>query len=234
MTFVPILPRRRIWAAVSAALLLAACNPSEPPAGQDPNPNAAGLVTLPCLKSAALHAANHSYCWANRHFVTPDARQSLVDAAKAMAAKYPGVAVQFMEASWPSGKRPMPPHLSHGDGREVDLALFYETKTGKPQAKLPTSGGYNAFEPPLAEKDRVCGPKDKQHNQPDPAKSRNWRLDETRTRDLIALLAADKRVRRIFIEPHLKARLGFGAEPKVRFAGCQAARHDDHLHIDFF
>jgi len=70
--------------------------------------------------------------------------------------------------------------------------------------------------------------------EPDPPASRAWRLDEARTRTLIRAFADDRRVRRVFIEPHLKARLGFAGNAKVRFAGCQAARHDDHLHVDFY
>ena len=46
-------------------------------------------------------------------------------------------------------------------------------------------------------------------------------------------LLAERHVRRIFVEPHLKRRLGFAGEARVRFAGCSAARHDDHLHVDF-
>ena len=30
------------------------------------------------------------------------------------------------------------------------------------------------------------------------------------------------------------ARPGFSGSGKVRFAGCQAARHDDHIHVDFY
>jgi hypothetical protein len=41
-------------------------------------------------------------------------------------------------------------------------------------------------------------------------------------------------VRRVFIEPHLKARLDLARLSKVRFAGCRAARHDDHIHVDFY
>lgn len=55
---------------------------------------------------------------------------------------------------------------------------------------------------------------------------------EARTRDLTITVIQDPRVRRIFLEPHLKARLGLSAEPKVRLQGCWAARHDDHIHVD--
>ena len=138
-----------------------------------------------------------------------------------------------MDASWAKGTRPMPPHLSHGDGREIDLAVFYVTPAGRALAKPPTSSGYNAFEPPLHEAARVCVGVKGAHQQGDPPASRGWRLDPDRTSDLVRRLTADVRVRRVFIEPHLKSRLGFSRDAKVRFAGCQAARHDDHMHVDF-
>ena len=33
-----------------------------------------------------------------------------------------------------------------------------------------------------------------------------------------------------FIEPHLAKRLG-ATTSKIRFQGCKAARHDDHIHV---
>lgn len=219
------------------ALLLAACQPApiKPPAAppKPEPPNAAGLVSLPCDGKGPLQPVTKGYCLGHRHFVTPAVRASLVAAATAVAAKYPGAVVRYMEASWPSGKKPMPPHLSHGDGREVDLAVFYEIPDGKDLANAPTRSGYGGYEPPRSERERVCVGMKGHHANPDPPASRGWRLDAARTTELTRRLAADKRVRRIFLEPHLKARLGFGREAKIRFAGCHAARHDDHLHVDF-
>jgi hypothetical protein len=37
-------------------------------------------------------------------------------------------------------------------------------------------------------------------------------------------------LQKIFIEPHLKNALGI-TDGHVRFQGCRAARHDDHVHI---
>jgi hypothetical protein len=48
---------------------------------------------------------------------------------------------------------------------------------------------------------------------------------------MILWLKARPEVTRIFIEPHLADRLGVGGG-KVRFQGCRAARHDDHLHVE--
>ncbi len=102
---------------------------------------------------------------------------------------------------------------------------------------LPTRSGYSAYESPLQNNAWRCTGATKRPpkiDAPDPPRDRAWRLDEVRTAALVRLLAADPRVRRIFIEPHLKARLGLTHLAKVRFAGCQAARHDDHIHIDFY
>jgi hypothetical protein len=147
-----------------------------------------------------------------------------------------------MEASWPSGKVPMPPHLSHGNGHQIDLALYYENRNAQPLAGPPIQAppeqpGYGAYEPPRREAERVCvgnrGP-DNAFSRPDPPNSRSWRLDEGRTANLVTHLVQYKRVRRIFIEPHLKKRLGLSQKTKVRFAGCWVARHDDHIHVDFY
>jgi hypothetical protein len=37
-------------------------------------------------------------------------------------------------------------------------------------------------------------------------------------------------VDKVFLEPHLTSSLGLAA-PAVRFQGCRAARHDDHIHV---
>jgi hypothetical protein len=204
-----------------------------PPDDPNPRPNAAGLVPLPCREAGPLRPVHPDYCRRQRQFVTPRVRATLLAASEAFAARHPGRVVRYMEASWPSGERPMPPHLSHGDGREIDIVLFYEDRSGRPK-RQPTASGYGGFEPPRREAERVCQGVASTHSFPDPPPTRAWRLDEAASADPMRLLLADRRVRRIFIEPHLKGRLGFVADARVRFAGCQAARHDDHLHVDFY
>ena len=36
---------------------------------------------------------------------------------------------------------------------------------------------------------------------------------------------------KILLEPHLAHRLGVEGRPNIRFQGCRAARHDDHIHV---
>ncbi len=55
-------------------------------------------------------------------------------------------------------------------------------------------------------------------------------VEPTRTASLIRILLADPRVGKIFVEPPLAASLGLSGD-KLRFQGCRAARHDDHIHI---
>lgn len=64
-----------------------------------------------------------------------------------------------------------------------------------------------------------------------PQHSAAYQLDETITKKLIQRLSSDSAIRKIFLEPHLKQRWGFTNDPKVRFHGCHAVRHDDHIHI---
>ena len=229
-------------AAAFLALLLAACGPAETPAvaprapAPIPTPEriAPGLVALSCEESGPLRPVLRGYCVRQRHYVTGRAEKALRRAAEAVARRYPDAVVRYMEASWPEGVRPMPPHLSHGDGRQIDLTLFYADREGRPLPSSPAKSGYGANEPPRHEGERACkGGRTTKNDRPDPPKDRTWRLDDARTAELVRQLSKDPAVRRIFLEPHLKARLGFARDPKVRFAGCQAARHDDHIHVDF-
>lgn len=156
------------------------------------------------------------------------------EVAARMARDYPGSVVFYMEASWPSGARPMPPHLSHGDGREIDVALFYETTNGHALPRPPSASGYGAFEPRRAGDPDPCAGQTRPGNNDDPPANRSWRVDMVRTRALIQALLDDPRVRRLLLEPHLKARLGFATESRIRFPGCWALRHDGHVHVDLY
>ena len=155
---------------------------------------------------------------------------------QAMAGRFPGSGVTILEGSFPFFDGfPLPPHLSHHDGRKVDLAYFYRDASGQPIARgSPSPIGYFHFQQPRSGDREPCAGRftplrwDFGWLQP---KAPAWVLDEERTRAMILWLKARPEVTRIFIEPHLADRLGVGGG-KVRFQGCQAARHDDHLHVE--
>lgn len=56
-------------------------------------------------------------------------------------------------------------------------------------------------------------------------------FDEAANRFLLQKIMAKKEVKKVFIEPHLQKRLNLGKYKKIRFHGCHAVRHDDHIHF---
>lgn len=175
-----------------------------------------GRVALPCIGGAP-PLASPMYCALNRHYVSPQMKDVLSDLARAV----PGTRV--LDANFPFFDGfPLLPHLSHDDGDKADVALYHA-------GPLPSPLGYFAFED---------GPSD----CPDQWASLRWNmswlrplwrdtpLDEAATAQAVRHLSSDPRVGKIFLEPHLVERLGV-AHPKVRFQGCRAARHDDHIHL---
>lgn len=188
-----------------------------------------GRIPLSCLDRGALQVQSPLYCALNRTYVTPDMAEVLKDTAARMTQASPGTITLVLDANFPFGEFPMFPHLSHTDGIKADLALYYADETGYLPGVQRSPIGYFAFE---------NGPTDCPEKWDDlrwdlQALQPLWRdlhLDTQRTKRLLTVLSTDPRVGKVFLEPHLKSRLGLGA-PKIRFQGCRAARHDDHIHI---
>jgi hypothetical protein len=210
--------------AIAVLLCLAACGPPKP----EKLPNAAGLVRLPC-NAASPRPVSPDYCSLRRNYVTPAALVVALDVARD-----PGFVVYYMDASGPDGHVPFWPHLSHGDGRETDLALAYDGPDGRPLPRPPTATGYGANINPRSGDPLPCKGVVSPNRKPDQPASQSWRLDEARTRDLVLAVIQNPHVKRIFLEPHLKLRLDLSDQPKVHFQGCWAARHDDHIHVDVY
>ena len=196
-------------------------------------PPPTGKARLPCLGGDILRAANPATCVLGRNYVSIEAAKVIDRAAAAVAVAHPGTKTTFLDAGSRSGKR-VTFHRSHGNGRQVDLALFFKTDAGAPMTGPPHILGYGAYEPRQAGETDPCRGQTRPMDFGDPPATRRWRLDEARTKTLVTTLTADPRVRRVFIAPHLKERLGLSGDPKVRFAGCRAARHDDHIHVDVY
>jgi hypothetical protein len=55
-------------------------------------------------------------------------------------------------------------------------------------------------------------------------------FDSKRTKSMIQFILQEKNTGKIFIEPHLKTRMNL-QNNKIRFHGCRAVRHDDHVHL---
>lgn len=187
-------------------------------------------VPLPCT-GGPLRAQSVMYCVLNRHYVTPELRDLAMDLAVEMDRRFPGTITLTLDGSHPFGNAPLLPHLSHNSGHQLDLALYYMNTDGTYlPGRTRSPIGYFAFE---------NGPTDCQSTFPTLRWDLDWLqplfpnrpLEPERTRAAVEFLIRDSRVSRIFLEPHLARSLGLSS-PKLRFQGCHAARHDDHIHFD--
>jgi hypothetical protein len=201
-----------------------------------------GRVPLPCRAQPdrAFAAGSVLLCALNRHYVVPDVVVLLNELSGEIQRAFPGTITLFLDANFPFlNGFPLLPHLSHGDGRKLDLAFYYADADSRYLPAATRSPiGYWAFEQPSASDSSPCGASSwlslrwdlnfLQDTFPDRV------LEQRRTSAALQWLLSDGsrfKVDRIFIEPYLAARLNVQASPALGFQGCRAARHDDHIHI---
>ncbi|MEM8622165.1 MAG: hypothetical protein AAGG47_01445 [Pseudomonadota bacterium] len=191
---------------------------------------ALGRQPLPCLGPGPLVMQSPLYCVLNRHYARPETVAVLEEAAAAVAHAHPGTQTLILDAGFPYlDGFPMVPHLSHRDGLAADIAFWYRDDTGFLPGRTRSPIGYFAFEAGPTD----CPPRwltlrwDLAWLQP---LWPDWQIEPARLRTALRHLTADRRVSRLLLEPHLTASLGL-KHPKIRFQGCRAARHDDHIHL---
>ncbi len=202
-----------------------------------------GRVPLPCFASQDVPLAMQSpvYCALNRHYVRPELKSVLLELSAHVDREFPGTITLMLDAGFPFlDGFPLLPHLSHKDGRSVDLAYYYRVADGgyRPgETKSPI--GYWAFESPGADDISPCPDRgDLLTLRWDMPWFRSFlndlELEGDRTRAALEWLTDARRdtgVSKVFLEPHLARSLGIESEI-LRFQGCRAARHDDHIHIE--
>ena len=181
-----------------------------------------------------LKPRNWFYPLSFRNYVHPELKNELANSAEALASS--GITLTYLDANFPFlNGFPMLPHLSHNDGKKIDIAFLYVDKLGQPTNKKPSTSGYGVY----AESDKNYTCKsciNKGYWQYDITKYvtfgtiNDLALDKEKTTILIQQLLSISSAEKIFIEPHLKQSLGFNKSSKIRFHGCQAVRHDDHIH----
>lgn len=186
------------------------------------------------------HVQNHTVftTLCNRNYVNPKLHTSLQQIGKQLHLKYPNLKLIYLDANFPFiNKFPLLPHLSHSDGKKIDLSFIYKNEK-KLNNKKPTTSGYGVFENPTS----------KEYNQTKQCKKKGyWQYDYSKyltfgsfntslklapkaTKYLMQLILKQPNTQKVFIEPHLKKRLQL-SNPKIRFHGCKAVRHDDHIHL---
>ena len=203
-----------------------------------------GRVALPCAASAEkpYAALSSLYCGLGRNFVRPEIEAMLDAMGRDLRRADPGLVVATLDANFPLiDGFPLPPHLSHDDGRRIDLAYFYTDAAGNPlQLAAPSFLGYWGFEAPPTPADAACTDKTRwltfrwDMNWFQAFVRKDLTLDEGRTAAMLRWLVEkgpEHGVSKILLEPHMAKRLGV-TSPLIRFQGCRAARHDDHIHVE--
>ncbi|APG66272.1 hypothetical protein LPB136_13205 [Tenacibaculum todarodis] len=188
--------------------------------------------------SSVLQAHSFFYKLANRNYVKPELNTVISKIAIDFSNKNKGIKLIYLDANFPFfDKFPLLPHLSHNDGKKIDISFVY-AENERLSNKKPSISGYGVYENPTA----------KEFNQTEFCKEKGyWQYDFPKyltlvtinkditfsnkaNRDLVNLIVNQKEVGKIFIEPHLKNRLNLSSS-KIRFHGCGAVRHDDHIHF---
>jgi len=199
-----------------------------------------GRVSLPILSHKVIKPHSCMTYLLNRHYVTLKMFETITTVSHQFSDKYPNSEIRYLDANFPFlDEFPLLPHLSHDDGKKLDIALFYnDTKTKIPVNDAPSIIGYGVFEKPKkgeVNTAKRCMAQGKwqysilekiipQHKKED------FVFDQKRTKYFIQLLTHHSSVQKIFIEPHLKTRMRL-KNSKIRFHGCHAVRHDDHIHF---
>ncbi len=173
----------------------------------------------------------------NRNYVRPKLNDLLSQTEKELNGT--NIEIHYLDANFPFiNKFPLFPHLSHNDGKKIDISLIYETDNGTITNKQKSVSGYGVFE----------NPKPNEYNQIEKClKNGYFQYDypkyltfgrinsklifsEKGTKRLIKSILKNRNLGKLFIEPHLKNRMNL-KDNRIRYQGCRAVRHDDHIHI---
>lgn len=184
-----------------------------------------------------IEPTNYATIILNRNYVVPEINQILSNTEGYL--KTSGLKIKYLDAGFPFLKYfPLLPHLSHHDGRKLDLSLVYSDAHGNLSNDKKSRSGYGAFEGPSSgEHDQISICLKQGFSQYDYPKyltfgTVNTQLlfSEDYTKDLITSLLKNKEITKIFIEPHLKNRMML-TDSRIKYHGCRAVRYDDHIHI---
>lgn len=172
----------------------------------------------------------------NRNYVKPELNQLLRETEQHLSDT--NIEIRYLDACFPFIRKfPLLPHLSHNDGKKIDISFVYENRQGEITNDKKAISGYGVFVPI----------KKREYNQTRECKKKNSYYDfpkyltlgtinselifsEKGTTQLINALLKNKKLEKLFIEPNLKSRL-YLTDSRVRNHGCRAVRHDDHIHI---
>lgn len=172
----------------------------------------------------------------NRNYVNPTLNKVLANIEKELDSE---IDICYLDANFPFlNKFPLPPHLSHNDGKKLDISLVYEKPTGELSNYKKSMSGYGVFvEPKQSEFNQTNFCKQHGYFQYDFPKfltfgSINSELvfSEKGTKKLVNAILHQPEIGKVFLEKHIRTRLKL-ADARLRFQGCGSVRHDDHIHL---
>ena len=167
---------------------------------------------------------------AGRCYAQTRLAEALSEAGKTLEKQCPGAGIGYLDASGRKGGKLLG-HLSHKHGRDIDICFLGKDENGRIHPGCPQmfTVGYRLN----YKKNGRCGD-----------------LKFDRSANLFLILALMEQtaapVEKIFVEPYIRKWLIEEAEKTerpartvrqlkqvLRFAGKNAAKHDDHLHVRF-
>lgn len=175
----------------------------------------------------------------NRNYVSVEMYEVLTDISLELNKKFPEIKLVYLDANFPFFDGfPLLPHLSHNDGKKIDIAFIYEKSDGTLSNLKKSRSGYGVFaNPGNHEFDQNTACKNEGYWQYDFPKYltlgsiNNELFFSNKANNLLINFIADHtKVQKVFVEPHLKKRLQLKSD-KIRFQGCHSVRHDDHIHF---
>ena len=173
-----------------------------------------GRVRLPILENNHVKPLLAMTWILNRNYVTPELRSAVIESAIEQDNIFPGSTIVYFDANFPFWNGfPLFPHLSHNDGKKLDIAFQYrDVFSGLYTADHPSIIGYGVCEEPLegeVDMPLICDKKGFWQYSllrriiPQGDKKK-FEFDNERTSQLIMELCKNKSVSKVFIEPHLK------------------------------
>ena len=187
--------------------------------------------------SEKIRPTNYMTVLLNRNYVHPELNELLNHTEKELEGK--NIEINYLDANFPFiNKFPLLPHLSHNDGKKIDLSLIYETNNGSLSNKQKSVSGYGNYESPKSDEFNQIESCIKdgylQYDFPKYLTFGNINKDlvfsKKGTKTLITSLLKDSKLGKLYIEPHLKSRMNL-KDHRIRYHGCRAVRHDDHIHV---
>lgn len=175
----------------------------------------------------------------NRNYVSKSLNVFLENVSENLKEKNDRITILYLDACFPFIKGfPLLPHLSHNDGKKIDFSLVYQDKNGIITDKSKSISGYGVFENPTQSElnqTELCIKEGYfQYDYPKYLTlgkiNNELEFSVFGTKTLMLAILETENLSKVFIEPHLKSRMNLH-DARIRFHGCQAVRHDDHIHL---